>query len=104
LNFNAFFSFIAQYFDEVLKDSGQYCFGLEDTLKKLEMGDVETLIIWENFDLMRYVLRNNQTEEMKIIYLRTGEDKDTSIELEKVEKMRLVDWFTNNYKEIGKSK
>jgi peptide chain release factor subunit 1 len=110
LNFIAVFSLIAQYFDEIFKDSGRYCFGLQDTLKELEIGAIEILIIWENFDLMRYVLRNSQTGEMKIIYLRTDEekekshfqDKDTGVELIQVEKIRLVDWFANNYKEVGK--
>lgn len=39
-------------------DSGKYCFGVEDTLKALELGAVETLIVWENLDITRYVLRN----------------------------------------------
>ncbi|CAF1197759.1 unnamed protein product [Rotaria sp. Silwood1] len=100
---------LSQYFDEVCKDSGQYCCGLEDTLKKLEIGDIETLIIWENFDVTRYILRNNQTEEMKTLYLRSNQekeksyfqDKDTGMELEQVEQIRLVDWFVNNYKKFG---
>ena len=49
---------IQKYFDEISQDSGKYCFGIEDTLKALELGAVETLIVWENMDIMRYVLRN----------------------------------------------
>jgi peptide chain release factor 1 len=49
---------IQKYFDEISVDSGKYCFGIEDTLKGLEMGAVETLIVWENLDITRYVLRN----------------------------------------------
>jgi peptide chain release factor subunit 1 len=49
---------IQKYFDEISLDSGKYCFGIEDTLKGLEMGAVETLIVWENLDITRYVLRN----------------------------------------------
>jgi peptide subunit release factor 1 (eRF1) len=49
---------------------------------------------------------------MKIIYLRSDEekeksdfhDKDTGVELKQVEQMRLVDWFANNYKKIGRRK
>ncbi len=105
-----FFSFSARYFDEVSKDSGQYCFGIDETLKALEMGAVETLIVWENFDVMRYVLRNPQTQETKILHLRSDQekekshfqDKDTGIELEHVEEMPLLEWFANNYKNFGK--
>ena len=49
---------IQKYFDEISLDSGKYCFGIEDTLKALEMGAVETLIVWENLDITRYVLMN----------------------------------------------
>ena len=49
---------IQKYFDEISQDTGKYCFGIEDTLKGLEMGAVETLIVWENLDMTRYTLRN----------------------------------------------
>ncbi len=51
-----------KYFDEISQDTGKYCFGVEDTLKALEMGSVEILIVWENLDTMRYVLKNHQTD------------------------------------------
>ncbi|CAF3053270.1 unnamed protein product [Rotaria sp. Silwood2] len=103
---------ISRYFDEVSKDSGQYCFGIEETLKALEMGAVETLIVWENFDVMRYVLRNPQTQETKVLHLRSDQekekshfqDKDSGVELEHVEEMPLLEWFANNYKNFGKKK
>jgi peptide chain release factor subunit 1 len=49
---------IQKYFDEISQDTGKYCFGIDDTLKALELGAVETLIVWENLDVTRYVLRN----------------------------------------------
>ena len=49
---------IQKYFDEISQDTGRYCFGIEDTLKALDLGAVETLIVWENLDITRYVLRN----------------------------------------------
>lgn len=49
---------IQKYFDEISQDTGKYCFGIEDTLKALELGAVETLIVWENLDITRHVLRN----------------------------------------------
>ena len=49
---------IQRYFDEISQDTGKYCFGVDDTLKALELGAVETLIVWENLDITRYVLRN----------------------------------------------
>lgn len=49
---------IQKYFDEIALDTGKYVFGIDDTLKGLEMGAVETLIVWENLEVTRYVLRN----------------------------------------------
>lgn len=49
---------IQKYFDEIALDTGKYCFGIVDTLKALDMGAVETLIVWENLDTMRHTLRN----------------------------------------------
>ena len=75
------------------------------------MGAVEILIVWENFDVMRYVLRNPQTQETKVIHLRSDQekekshfqDKDTGVELEHVEELPLLEWFANNYKNFGKN-
>ena len=49
---------IQKYFDEISQDTGKYCFGVDDTIKALELGAVETLIVWENLDVTRYILRN----------------------------------------------
>ena len=57
---------IGRYFDEISQDTGKYCFGVEDTLKALEMGAVEILIVYENLDIMRYVLHCQGTEGMRI--------------------------------------
>ena len=37
---------IQRYFDEISQDTGKYCFGVDDTLKCLELGAIETLIVW----------------------------------------------------------
>jgi len=52
---------VGKYFEEISQDTGKYVFGVEDTLRGLEMGAVEILICWENLDVTRFVLRNNQT-------------------------------------------
>ena len=36
---------IQRYFDEISQDTSKYCFGIDDTLKALELGAVETLIV-----------------------------------------------------------
>ncbi|EEF49287.1 eukaryotic peptide chain release factor subunit, putative [Ricinus communis] len=75
----------------------------------LEMGAVETLIVWENLDITRYVLKNSVTGEIVIKHLNKEQETDqnnfrdaaNSAELEVQEKMPLLEWFANEYKRFG---
>ncbi|ESO93046.1 hypothetical protein LOTGIDRAFT_216289 [Lottia gigantea] len=100
---------IGRYFDEISQDTGKYCFGVEDTLRALEMGAVDTLIVWENLSITRFVVRDHSTEENRILFLQPDQesdktnftDKDTGVEMEMVEQVSLLEWFANNYKNFG---
>jgi len=99
---------IGQYFDEIAQDSGRYCFGIDDTLKGLEMGAVETLLCWEELPTMRLVLQNpaDQTEHVKILSPEEMEndshykDLEGNV-LELKEKKTLVEWLCEEYKNFG---
>jgi len=100
---------ISQYFEEIAKDTGKYCFGVNDTLSALNMGAVEILILWENLDITRYTLKNNISGEEKIIYLTKEEEKNKShfkdeasgVDLETTDSILLIEWLANNYKSFG---
>eukprot|EP00474_Spongospora_subterranea_P007827 CRZ08285.1 hypothetical protein [Spongospora subterranea] len=101
---------LAAYFSEISQDTGKFCFGIEDTLRGLEIGAVQTLIVWENLDLMRYELRNNVNGERKTIHLNAEQrenpanfvDSESGAELEVVdEPMMFLEWMANHYKEFG---
>merc|ERR1712157_380558 len=99
---------LQRYMDEISQDTGKYCFMVEDTLKALELGAVEDLIVWENLDVHRFVLRNASTGENTIVHLNKEQERNESFfhdkdgtELETVEKESLVEWFANNYKNFG---
>ncbi|TPP67075.1 Eukaryotic peptide chain release factor subunit [Fasciola gigantica] len=100
---------IQRYFDEISQDSGRYCFGVDDTLKALEMGAVETLIVWENLSINRYVLKAPASEELKILHLRPDQERDrkhfidseTGAELEIIDTQLLLDWLALNYRSFG---
>mmetsp|Transcript_24056 Transcript_24056/g.33617 ORF Transcript_24056/g.33617 Transcript_24056/m.33617 type:complete len:459 (+) Transcript_24056:167-1543(+) len=100
---------LQQYMDEISRDTGKYCFMVDDTLKALELGAVEHLIIYDNLDVNRYVLRNSSTAEDKIVHLTKEQeanetffhDQDTGVELEVIEKESMVEWMANNYKNYG---
>lgn len=98
-----------RYFEEISLDTGKYCFGVVDTLKALECGSVETLICWENLDIIRFVLKNHQSGEDTILHLTPEQEKDkthftdkaTGVEYELVDSMPLLEWLANNYKNFG---
>jgi len=100
---------IGHYFEEIAKDTGKYCFGIQDTLQSLALGAAETLIVWENLETMRYVLKNNSTGEEKELHLTKEEERDqrffrdekTGAELETIESMPFIEWLANNYKRFG---
>lgn len=100
---------IGKYFDEIAQDSGKYCFGVKDTLMCLEMGAVETLVVWENLEVNRHILLNNQTQEEHILMLNPEQeadpknfhDKETGVELESIEKGSMLEWLANEYKKFG---
>jgi eRF1 domain 3 len=70
---------IGRYFDEISQDTGKYCFGVEDTLRALELGSVETLICWENLDIQRYVLKNHASSTTtSVLHLTPEQEKDKS--------------------------
>ncbi|CAH8511776.1 translation termination factor eRF1 [Schistosoma haematobium] len=100
---------IQRYFDEISQDSGKYCFGVEDTLKSLEMGAVETLVVWENLSVNRYVLKVPNSEGNRVIHLRPDQETDrrhfidpaTGSDLEILDTQLLLDWLALNYRSFG---
>lgn len=97
---------IQKYFDEIDQDSGKYCFGIEDTMRALEMGAVETTIVWENLDTQRYVLMKPNGDK-EIVYLTEQEwskrrsEFENNSEAELVECCSFLEWLANNYKNFG---
>ncbi|CAI9270553.1 unnamed protein product [Lactuca saligna] len=69
---------IGKYFEEINLDRGKYVVGIDDTLEALHMGAVETLLVWENLEINRYVLRNNASGEIVIKYLNKEQETDGS--------------------------
>jgi peptide chain release factor subunit 1 len=101
---------ISKYFDAISQDTGKYCFGVEDTLKALDMGAVETLIVWENLDIARITVRNS-AGEIDVKHFNKEQEKERTnfidpadgTEMEVVEKMPLLEWLAEKYKDFGMS-
>lgn len=100
---------LGKYFEEIGQDTGKYVLGVQDTMTALEMGAVDTLIVWENLDARRYELKNSATGETVIKYLSSDQEMDqgnfvdeaTSGELDVVDRMLLLEWFAENYQQYG---
>jgi peptide chain release factor subunit 1 len=100
---------ISKFLEEIATDSGKYCFGIKETMQGLDAGAVETLIIWENFDMTRIVIRNPHTEitETKILTKvelkdpKLYKDPETNVDLTIDEEESFLDWIVQNYKMYG---
>jgi len=100
---------LAAYFSEISRDTGKFCFGVADTLKALELGSVETVIVWENLAINRYLLKvPGEEEKTEVKYFTEEQEADPKNfsdaqgqELEVVDKISLVEWLANHFKDFG---
>lgn len=100
---------IQKYFDEISLETGKYCFGIEDTFKALDLGAVETLIVWENLEIMRHTLRDSEGSTHILMLTKEQEadkshflDKATGAEMEQAEEPQsLLEWLAENYQQFG---
>jgi len=97
---------ISRFFEEIALDTGKVCYGVKESLYALENGAVQTLIVFENLDITRYVMGSGDKE--KIVYLRPDQltdsehykDKDGQ-NYEIKDSQLLVEWFAENFKKFG---
>lgn len=99
---------IGKYFEEISQDTGKVCYGVEDTLKALELGACETLIVYENLDVTRWVLKNAAGEEIVLHTTKLQEanrelfqDKETGLEMEVADSNSFLEWLAESYKDFG---
>jgi len=100
---------ITTFLDEVAQDTGKYCFGIKDTMTGLEMGAVSTLIVWENFEILRVIIKNPHTDTRETHYLTPQEakneklyrDPESGVELDVEDSQLFVEWIVENYKTFG---
>lgn len=99
---------INKYFEEISQDSGRVCYGVEDTLKALELGACETLIVYENLDVTRWTLKDSNGVETILHTTKEQEadrskfmDKETGQEMEIAEQLSFLEWLAEKYKDFG---
>ncbi|KAK5166218.1 translation termination factor eRF1 [Saxophila tyrrhenica] len=99
---------INKYFDEISQDTGKVCYGIEDTLKALEAGAAETLIVYENLEMTRWELKNSAGSQVLLHTNKTQEldrsnfmDKETGQEMEVVDQQPFLEWLAEKYRDFG---
>ena len=99
---------IGKYFEEISQDSGRVCYGIEDTLKALELGAAEILIVYENLEITRWALKSAAGSEVIIHTSKQQEtdrsqfmDKDTGQEMEVVDQGPFLEWLAEKYRDFG---
>ncbi|KAF2720527.1 peptide chain release factor eRF/aRF subunit 1 [Polychaeton citri CBS 116435] len=100
---------INKYFDEISIDSGKVCYGIDDTLKALEAGAAEILIVYENLEMTRWELKNSENGQVILHTTKEQEsgdrsafmDKQTGQEMEAVDSMPFLEWLAEHYRDFG---
>lgn len=99
---------INKYFDEISQDTGKVCYGVEDTLRALDAGAAETLIVFENLEITRWTLKSSEGGEIILHTNKLQEqdrsqfmDKETGQEMEVVDQMPLLEWLAEKYRDFG---
>ncbi|ETO12436.1 hypothetical protein RFI_24941 [Reticulomyxa filosa] len=101
---------LMDFMQEIAKDTNKYCFGYRDTIRAMEMGALETCIVWENLDLLRIQVKHPTTDEKKEIYLTPKEaqssqdflkDESTGLVWEIVQQDEFLEWLASQYKSYG---
>ena len=100
---------IQNFFEQISLDTGMIVFGVADTMKALEMSALEKVLLYDEIEHTRYVIKNPTTGETKTWYLTKAQEDDpkyfkdqtSGIDLEVVESEALGDWLCVHYAEFG---
>ena len=99
---------INKYFDEISQDTGKVCYGIDDTLKAMELGAAEILIVYENLEITRWTLKSSEGAEVVLQTTKLQEadrtlfmDKETGQEMEIVDQMPFLEWLAEKYRDFG---
>eukprot|EP01062_Namystynia_karyoxenos_P011204 TRINITY_DN13997_c0_g1_i1.p1 TRINITY_DN13997_c0_g1~~TRINITY_DN13997_c0_g1_i1.p1 ORF type:complete len:451 (+),score=222.08 TRINITY_DN13997_c0_g1_i1:96-1448(+) len=98
---------ITEFFESISTDNDMYCFGMEDTVRALEMGAVRVLMLWEELPHKHYIVTGpswdhpreyniTEAEAQKLGIFKDEEGQQCEVEVED-----FVEWCALNYKKFG---
>jgi len=99
---------LSQYYTEIAKDTGMYCFGVKDTIIALESSACERLIVFEELEGQRIEMKDPTTGDTTTKYLTKEQlemeenfrTKD-GVTYDVLDRMDLVEWLATNYTNFG---
>lgn len=100
---------VTKFLQEISQDTGMIVFGVDESIQALEAGALETVMLYEDIEVMRYEIKNPFKDETKVHYLNKVQQKDpkyfkdaeTGSDLEVVKTELLSEWLCFNYEKFG---
>jgi len=76
-NFVAEKKLVSKFFEEIALDTGMVVFGVEDTIKAMELGALESMMLFEELEIKRYVVKNPFKGDTKTLLLNPTQEKNS---------------------------
>ena len=100
---------ITNFFEQINLDTGMIVFGVNDTMKALEMSAIDKILLYDEIDITRYEVKNPNDGKVLTWYLTEKQAEDpkyfkdaaTGVDLETVSQEPLGDWLLVNYQHFG---
>lgn len=67
---------IGKFFENIALDTGMIVFGVEDTMKAMEVGALEMMLLYENIEVNRYEIKNPATGQTNVYLLTPKQETD----------------------------
>lgn len=96
---------ISSFFESISLDTGMIVFGVNDTMKALEMSALEKILLYDEIEVTRFEVKNPVKDEVKVWYLTPKQQEDpkyfkdteSGVDLEIISAEPLGDWLCINY-------
>jgi len=99
---------LSNYYTEIAKDTGMFCYGVRDTITALESSALETLIVFEELECERIEMKDTVSEETLTKYLTPEQARDDShfkdrqgVAYDILARIDLVEWLATHYSNYG---
>ena len=60
---------VSKFFEQIALDTGMIVFGIDDTIKALELSALEKIMLYEDIEAHRYVLKHPIKGDTKVLIL-----------------------------------